>query len=81
MSQPSFASDIRPLFTDEDVQHMSLMFDLSNFQEVKDNSDGILDRVARLPGDQKRMPKSPRDPWTKEQIKLFVDWIVGGFQP
>ena len=76
----SFAKDIRPLFTDVDIKHMSFAFDLSSYDDVKDNSAGILDRVSRgsKPG---RMPPPPRDPWTPEMIQLFKDWIAGGMQP
>jgi len=78
---PSFINDIRPLFTDEDIEHMSFAFDLSNHEEVKANCDGILERVSR-PGDEMgRMPPPPRDHWTPEQIQLFQDWIAGSCQP
>jgi hypothetical protein len=78
---PSFASDIRPLFTAEDVDHMSFAFDLSAYGDVKDNSAAILDRVKRDKNDPLRMPKAPRDPWTQEQVQLFQAWINGGCQP
>jgi hypothetical protein len=78
---PSFARDIRPLFTDQDIQHMSFAFDLSAYQDVKNNSAGILDRVSRDTNDPLRMPKAPRDLWTKEMIQMFQDWINGGFPP
>ena len=35
MAAPSFAKDIRPLFTAEDISHMSFKFDLSSFDDVK----------------------------------------------
>ena len=78
---PSFAKDIRPLFTDEDVQHMSFAFDLNSYDDVKANSAAILDRVSRAPGSFGIMPPPPRQPWTAAQIKLFQDWINGGYQP
>ncbi len=81
MSQaPSFAKDIRPLFSDEDVQHMSFRFDLSDYQDVKDNSALILDRIKRAKADPKLMPPAPRGPWSPTKIQLFDDWIKGGFQ-
>jgi hypothetical protein len=78
---PSFARDIRPLFTDEDVAHMKPRgIDLSDYDSVKSNQDKILDRVSRAPGTFGIMPP-PRTPWTKEQVQLFHDWIAGGSQP
>ena len=40
----SFATDIRPKFTDEDVEHMNDMvgMDLSSYETVRDNADLIL---------------------------------------
>ena len=78
---PSFADDIRALFTDEDVDHMSFKFDLSDYNDVKAFADDILDRVTRDKNDPQRMPKAPREPWTSEMIQLFRDWIAGGSQP
>ncbi len=81
MAAPSFAGDIRPLFTDEDVQHMAFKFDLTSFDDVKANGATILERVSRAAGSPGIMPPPPRDPWTTAQVKLFQDWISGGFQP
>lgn len=81
MPVPSFVTDIRPLFSDDDVQHMSFALDLSSFDDVKENSAAILDRVSRAPGSPGIMPPPPRAPWTSAQVKLFQDWIAGGFQP
>ena len=78
---PSFARDIRPLFTDQDVQHMAYAFDLSDYQDVKNNSAAILDRITRKATDPELMPPAPHGPWKKDQIRLFRDWINGGFQP
>jgi hypothetical protein len=81
MAAPSFAKDIRPLFTDEDVKHMSFAFDLSSFADVKANSPAILDRVGRAATDPLLMPPAPRGPWSAAWVQLFKDWIAGGFQP
>jgi len=81
MAAPSFAHDIRPLFTDEDVQHMKFRFDLSSYQDVKNNSADILNRVSRPAGSPGIMPPPPRKPWSPAQVQLFKDWINGGFQP
>jgi hypothetical protein len=78
----SFATDIRPLFTDEDVAHMIPHgLDLSDYDSVKSHQDAILDRVTRAPGSFGIMPPPPRDPWTPAQVQLFRDWIAGGSQP
>ena len=75
----SFAKDIKPLFTKDDVDHMGPngqgMFDLWNYDDVKDNSADIL-RVIKAG----RMPP-PRDkrPWTPEMKQKLEDWIKEGF--
>ena len=68
----SFATDVRPLFRDKDVQSMKSMFDLSRYQDVKDNADGILDTVANgsMPCDQT---------WSPGQIATLTAWISEGF--
>ena len=81
MAAPSFAKDIRPLFTDEDVQHMSFMFDLSSYDDVKANSAAILDRVSRAPGSPGIMPPPPRSPWSAAWVQLFQAWINANFPP
>jgi hypothetical protein len=43
---PGFAQDIRPLFRAKDVQEMRCAFDLSRYDEVKANAQGIYDRLA-----------------------------------
>ena len=78
---PSFAKDIRPLFTDDDVEHMAFRFDLSSYQDVKAHSAAILDRLSRTSTDPQLMPPAPVGPWPAAQIKLFQDWIDGNFQP
>lgn len=68
----SFANDIRPLFRDKDIQAMKSRFDLSSYQDVKDNADGILETVtdASMPCDQT---------WSPEQIATLEAWISEGF--
>ena len=41
----SFARDIRPLFRDRDIGAMSSMFDLSSYEDVRANADGIYKRL------------------------------------
>jgi hypothetical protein len=42
----SFAEDIRPLFRPRDVQRMSFAFDLSKYEDVKDNAAAISERLS-----------------------------------
>jgi hypothetical protein len=68
---PSFASDIRPLFRDKDVDEMRFAFDLSVYDDVKDNATGIYDRLVdgSMPCD---------GAWSTEQIGLFRQWMDEG---
>lgn len=67
-----FARDIRPLFRDKDVQAMKSRFDLSSYQDVKDNAEGILSTVTdgSMPCDQA---------WSDEQIAAVQAWISDDF--
>jgi hypothetical protein len=42
----SFAREIRPLFREEDVEAMSFAFDLSSYEDVRDNAEEIHARLA-----------------------------------
>ena len=50
----SFASDICPLFTPTDIDHMSFFCDLSSHDDVKANATEILGRLNGTDG--KQMP-------------------------
>ena len=67
----SFATDILPLFREKDIHSMKSMFDLSRYQDVKDNADGILETVTSgsMPCDQA---------WTSEQVSTLGSWISEG---
>jgi hypothetical protein len=41
----SFASQIRPLFTQTDIDHMSFFCDLSSYDDVKTNAQDIANRL------------------------------------
>ena len=72
----SFASDIRPLFRDRDIQSMQSAFDLASYDDVRANADAIYAgarrrrdamrrRLARgrrpaLPGPGSTRARSPR---------------------
>jgi hypothetical protein len=75
----SFARDIRPLFRDVDVAHMKdYGLDLSDYQQVKDQAQAILDRVSST-DDGFRMPPPPDAPWTRSQIDLFRQWMTDSY--
>jgi hypothetical protein len=68
----SFATDIRPLFRDKDVQAMSFMLDLSSYEDVRANADGVLETVedGSMPCD---------GAWEPAQVELLRTWIGEGF--
>jgi hypothetical protein len=41
----SVATDIRPLFTDKDIQGMRKAFNLASYDDVKANAAAIYDRI------------------------------------
>lgn len=75
-----FAADIRPLFTDTDIDHMSFFCNLADYNDVKTNAADILDRLTGSGGPQ-MPPKSTGGPWPSTWIALFRKWMDGGFQP
>lgn len=42
----TFAQDIRPLFTARDIGSMTFRFDLSSYDDVRTNAEGIYARLA-----------------------------------
>ena len=83
MAQPtSFQADIRPLFTDRDVQAMSKAFNLASYSDVKARAVLIYDRIRGI-GGAAMPPPPPRGegPWSQSRIELFAEWIAEGCQP
>jgi hypothetical protein len=81
MNRPtSFALHIRPLFRDQDISHMDFVFDLSAYADVRDNSQGILDRLRGQSGDL-MPPADDGGPWPDEWITLFERWMNEGCPP
>jgi len=70
----TFARDIRPLFNERDVSSMSSHFDLSAYDDVKDNAEPIYERLA-----DGTMPCYGA--WPPENVQRFRTWIDGGFAP
>jgi hypothetical protein len=69
-----FESDIKPLFRETDVEEMEFAFNLLDYEDVKANAPGILERLEA--GD---MPCD--EPWDDERIAKFRSWVEGGMQP
>jgi hypothetical protein len=69
---PSFARDIRPLFRDTDVDEMQFAFDLSAYQDVRDNAEEIESRLAdgSMPCD---------GPWPADHLARFRQWMSEGY--
>jgi hypothetical protein len=76
----SFAKEIRPLFTDIDIEHMSFFCDLSNYDDVKANAAVILGRLNGS-GGTRMPPDFSGGPWPDANIALFQQWIKDGTQP
>ena len=70
-SAPGFAKDIQPLFREEDREAMEFVFDLWNYNDVREHAEDILERLedGTMPCDGE---------WPEEQIHLFRRWIDGG---
>jgi hypothetical protein len=70
----SFERDIRPLWRERDVRSMSFAFDLSSFDDVRNNAEAIYGRL-----DAGTMPCDGA--WQAEDVNRFRAWIDGGMQP
>jgi hypothetical protein len=68
MSDLSFERDIGPLFRPDDVDAMSFAFDLSSYDNVRENAEEIYARLVdgTMPCD---------GPWPEEDIERFRRWI------
>jgi hypothetical protein len=77
VSKLSFAKDIRPMFTDIDVQHMKpLGVDLSEWEAVKAHVDAIYQVLTAG-----TMPPPPSKRWTPEMCDLLKRWKDDGCPP
>ena len=70
----SFQRDIRPLWRERDVKSMSFAFDLSSYDDVRDNAEAIYERL-----DAGTMPCDGA--WPAEDVNRFRAWMDGGSQP
>lgn len=74
----SFAKDIRPMFTQMDIDHMSGMMDLSDRDSVFANADAIYTTVS----DGSMPPPNSGEPrWTPEMCAKFETWMEQGGPP
>jgi hypothetical protein len=82
MKPTSFQKDIRPLFTERDIEGMRKGFDLTSYDEVKKHAAAIYDRIRGIGGAV--MPPPPpmgEGAWPQSRIELFANWMADGFQP
>ena len=78
----SFEADIRPLFTQRDIQGMSKAFNLASYDEVKAHAAAIFNRIRGIGGAV--MPPPPpkgEGPWAQSRIDLFAKWVADGCPP
>jgi hypothetical protein len=81
-AKTNFQRDIRPLFTDRDIEGMRKGFDLASYDDVKKYAGPIYDRIRGIGGAV--MPPPPpkgEGPWPQSRIELFAKWMADGFQP
>jgi len=73
-STVGFEEDIKPLFRQKDRDRMEWAFDLWDHNAVKENAEGIFERLED--GD---MPCDGE--WPEEQVALFKKWMDEGMAP
>lgn len=78
----SYAADIRPLFTDRDIQGMIKAFNLASYDDVKAHAAAIYDRIRGI-GGAVMPPPPPRGEgaWPQSSIDLFAQWVADGCKP
>jgi len=77
----SFQADIRPLFTERDIEGMKKGFNLASYDDVKAHAAAIYDRIRGI-GGAVMPPPPPRGegPWPQSRIELFAKWMADGYQ-
>ena len=75
---PSFERHIKQMFREVDIESMNSMFDLSDYQTVKQFSNEILLCLKGDGGRPVMPPASAGGPWPNEWIDLFARWIQEG---
>jgi hypothetical protein len=77
----SFKTDIVPLFTSVDIEHMSRLevpLDDYAYMSQPDNAAGVYQQVSNG-----TMPPSAsgEQPWSEDKVQLFKQWMDGGYAP
>ena len=77
----SFRTDIVPLFTSIDIDHMSALgakLDDYSFMSQPDKASLVYEVVS-----SGKMPPSTsgEQPWSSDKVQLFKAWIDGGCEP
>ena len=77
----SFEKDVRPLFTETDIDHMAPMGVLLDDYKFMSDPSNAKNVYEFLTGEQEpRMP--PGGPyWDQRQLDLFASWMKGGRRP
>ena len=73
----SFETDILPLFTSMDIEHMrfaGVLLDDYSYMSQPANAATVYERVSNG-----TMP--PEQPWSQDKVQLFNAWTDGGYQP
>jgi hypothetical protein len=78
---PSFKTDILPLFTSMDKDHMAragVSLGDYSYMSQPDNATGVYEQVS-----SGRMPPSDsgEPPWSQDKVQLLKDWMDGGYGP
>ncbi len=77
----SFKSDILPLFTSMDIEHMSaagVSLDDYAYMSQPANASRVYETVSAG-----AMPPaySGEQPWSQDHVQLYKAWMDGGYQP
>ena len=78
----SFATNIKPLFTQMDRDHMlaARHFDLWLYEDVKTWASAILSAVSP-PNPAMPPSNSGEAPWSSTEVALFQEWINANYPP
>lgn len=74
VSNPTWYSDIRQLFTSTDIDHMGKQgLDLTSYDDVKNSAGGIYGQVSAG-----NMPPKPNN-WPAAWVTTFLNWMTNDF--
>jgi hypothetical protein len=76
-----FKTDILPLFTSTDVEHMrpmGVLLDDYSYMSQPANASGVYNAVS-----SGSMPPrtSGEEPWSQDTVERFKAWMDGGYRP